>query len=626
MIHTKTPRCFVGWTGKSPHPPMLPAGRTPVWSAPSPLWTVGDWRPDEARAVAEGSRKAVFLGTCLATDDELRRALRTATVETMLDSFQRLPGSYAVVVQYGQDIHVLTDRAGLHPVYHTQLAEGTVFGSDALILAALRHRNLGEAVNSGTLAAGLFVPDLTESLNSNMFRGVARAGPGNVLTLFPSGHTRVTALAIRAAFADAEEACSLLRSALLTAVDRRVSAASKLSTDLSGGLDSSTLAVLSAQAGGTPVAVTYTDPYAGNDEDLHFARAIAATEPRLDHIVVTGNQTTLPFTAFNSTPMTDDPTLDAVIYARTSHRLAPALAHKSSCHLTGDGGDVVLTAPGMIYLGDLARAGSGAKLRHESTGWARLRHHSARTVRRTATTLANTSWNETLQLLTSQLTASHVPFPPRRGPAGHLAWAMLSPAASWGTLRSRQELAERLRVVGAPYPNGIRPDSADAVALRAIHWHGAATRSFTKVTRSLGITVQAPYFDGQVVDACLAATAASRTTVDHAKPLLAAAVGDRMPPTLIARRTKGDYTACEYHGLRTNARQLNALLDNSMLADLDVINPDQARGALGRSLAGAAAPLGALSAVVAAEAWLHNLDTLDPAGWWEPRIQEEGTR
>src|SRR5207248_433693 len=108
----------------------------------------------------------------------------------------------------------------------------------------------------------------------------------------------------------ADAASAVLRDVLLTAVERRMCGASNLSTDLSGGLDSSTLAVLAAQAGGRLVAVTYADPYAVNDEDVHFARTVAAAEPRLHHVVVTGDETTLPFTALDSTPVTDEPTLD----------------------------------------------------------------------------------------------------------------------------------------------------------------------------------------------------------------------------------------------------------------------------------------------------------------------------
>jgi asparagine synthase (glutamine-hydrolysing) len=342
---------------------------------------------------------------------------------------------------------------------------------------------------------------------------------------------------------------------------------------------------------------------------------------------MTGDTTTLPFTDMASTPVTDEPSHDALIIARTRHRLIPAVANDSALHLTGDGGDAVLTAPGLTYLADLARQRRTRQLRHEVTGWARLRHHDTRRVHRAATHLAATSWPDTLRHLADQLADPHPAGAGRRELETHLTWAALSPAAAWGTQRIRRGLAAQLDAsIAAQHPDDLRPDSADAVAARTVRWHGAATRGFTQITRALGITVATPFLDGPVIDACLAVPATERTTVNHAKPLLNAALGDLMPPGLLARRTKGDYSSCEYHGLRTNAPTLRELLAAPLLAELGVLNPDGPRDALRLGLTGTPAPVGALGAVLATETWLRALDTLNPTGWWEPHTPQEDQR
>jgi asparagine synthase (glutamine-hydrolysing) len=622
-------RCFVGWAGPTPWPAMAPAARTTVWSTPSPLWTLGEWRPDEVRVVtvAERGVRAAFLGGCLATDSELRRALLAVHATARLEMLQQLPGSYAVVVDDGRNVHVLTDRAGLHPVFHSQLGAGTVFASDALLLAALQHPNLAEAVNPTALAAGMFLPELAQPLGTaSVFSGVQRIGAAHALTLAPNTPPQSRPLRTGVEAASLVEAGTLLQQALVTAVDRRVRAVTNVSTDLSGGLDSSCLAVLAAQAGAVPVAVTYADPYAVNDEDFHFARTIAVTQPRLHHIVMAGDHGTLPFTAMSTMHVTDEPSLDAVIIARTRHRLAPALAHHSGLHLTGDGGDVVLTAPGLTYLGDLARTRQRRALRQEASGWARLRHQPARRVIAAATVLARTSWPDTLGRLADQLTDPHLNSPPRRGLSEHLAWAALSPATAWGTLHVRSALAMRLRAASAsPDAYWSRPDGADAVALRALLWHGSATRGFTQIARALGVPVATPFLDNQVIDACLAVPVVERTTVTQAKPLLAAALGDRVPAGLLARRTKGDYSACEYHGLRANAEELRALLAQPLLAELGVLVPDGPREALRLGLAGMSVSMGSLGVVLATETWLRALSTLDATRWWRPTTTPEDT-
>lgn len=624
MPRTPFPRCFVGWNGMK-HPTALPARGVPVWPSPRPLWTMGDWLPHEIRVVTGVDSRVALFGRCLATDDELRVAVCVPTIESRLENLRRLPGSYGVVVDTGDVVHVLTDRAGLHPVFYLRADGGTMFASNAMALAALRSRNLGDVVDPAAIAAGLFLPDLSDRLSDgSVFRDVHRVGGGETLIVDTHRETVVHRRSRRITSAGVDDAAVILGNALQTAVERRVASVDSVSADLSGGLDSTSVAVLSAQAGASPVVITYADPRGVNDEDVHFASRVAGADHRLRHVVVHGGDDTLPFTTMDAMPMTDEPSFDAVIIGRTRRRLAPAIAHASQCHLTGDGGDVVLVAPGLTYLGDLARARRKKALAHEAAGWARLRHHRASDVRRAASALARASWPDTIQRLADDLSDPGLTISPRRGPDEPLSWAALSPVASWGMPSIRRVLSSRLRAVANDDAvDSVRPDSADAGAYRAVRWHGAATRSFAQVARALGLSVESPFLDDQVIEACFSVPAVARTTVDQAKPLLAAAVGSQMPNGLLSRRTKGDYTACEYYGLRANSQPLRALLAASRLADLGIVAPDGPREALRLGLAGARTPIGALVAVVATENWLRTVDTIDPTDWWQRQPPKE---
>ncbi len=626
MAVTPIRRCFVGWVGPDTCSPVVPAGRTPVGLPGWRLWTVGDWSSREIRVAARpaAGTSAVFLGACLATAAELQQVLRAAVAGAAPQVLQTLPGSYAVMLQDANGAQVLTDRAGLHPLFHTAFAGGTMFASDALVLAALHHHNLGESVNQTAVAAGLFLPDLPELFGTaSVLRRVERVGSATVVNILPDRRPTTRPLLNAARQSVTPDAAGVaLRAALVNAVGRRVGGGGDVSADLSGGLDSSSVAVLAARAGATPVAITYADPHAVNDEDVHLAGTVAAGQPRLRHVVVTGGTSVLPFTDMGSTPVTDEPSLDAVIFARTRHRLIPAVEHHSQLHLTGDGGDAVLAAPGLTYLADLARQRRRRELRHEVTGWARLRHSDARRVHRAVTRLAATSWTDTTNHLADRLADGHPSSARRPEVEAQLAWASLSPAAAWGTSHARRGLIDHLRAAGSATGDEDW-NSADAVAARTVRWHGAATRGFTQITRALGLTVAAPFLDGPVIDVCLAVPATERTTVDHAKPLLTAALGALMPPGLLTGRTKGDYSSAEYHGLRANARSLHELLAAPLLAELGVLDPTGPRQALRLGLSGAPAPMGALGAVIATETWLRALDTLSPSGWWEPRTPKD---
>lgn len=127
-----------------------------LWGDPDPLWAVGDWRPDEVRVVkADPQNRIAVLGTCGATDEELRVGLFAARGGA-LRHLTAWPGSYTAVVQVGRRIMVCGDLAGARPVFYTPWAGGTAYATAALPLADLIEANL----DFGHLAALLAAPDV----------------------------------------------------------------------------------------------------------------------------------------------------------------------------------------------------------------------------------------------------------------------------------------------------------------------------------------------------------------------------------------------------------------------------------------------------------------------------------
>ncbi|MFC7469200.1 hypothetical protein ACFQVA_19130 [Actinomadura keratinilytica] len=78
---------------------LTPVGARLLWDGPDPLWAVGDWRPDEIRVVrADADTRIAVLGTCAATDEQLRVGLFAARGGA-LRHLTAWPGSYTAVVQ-----------------------------------------------------------------------------------------------------------------------------------------------------------------------------------------------------------------------------------------------------------------------------------------------------------------------------------------------------------------------------------------------------------------------------------------------------------------------------------------------------------------------------------------------
>ncbi|MGH4012619.1 MAG: albusnodin/ikarugamycin family macrolactam cyclase [Pseudonocardiaceae bacterium] len=597
-----TDRFFVGCFGPTPH--LVPVGARLVWPGRHPLWTVGEWASSDITARGLGEARLALFGCCLATDAELDAALTRAVRTENPAVLAGLPGSFAAVLDLGTLIHVVTDLAGGHPMFHTEHRRTRWFASSALPLAALGGPLDLTAVDQGALATRLFCAGWDNAVHpTSLFTGVQRVCGGHVLTVRDAlpvvrplpAPPRVTL----------REGAEKLSGALAVGVQRRLGRSHNPTADLSGGLDSSSIVALAAVTGARLVTVTY----AGNADDVHAARRVLGALSGLDQVIVRANAESLPFAGLDDAPLTDEPSLEVLIAARTQRRISPARA--GDLHLTGDGGDAVLIGD-LTYLGDLARALRLRRLRREATGWARLRHQPAAPLLRAACQLARTNWDQALHRAADRLIAGQGGglLPLER----HMAWAAVSPVAAWGSSRARGDVAARLQSRTA----AVDPSAAsgDAAARRAVLWHGALIRDFRRFARRCGVDAHSPFMDNQVVAACLAVPVCERTTVTVAKPLLRAALCRHVPAGVLDRSTKGDYTAYEYQGLRTGARELRALLRNPLLAELGVIDPVRPRRALETGIAGGAIPLGALGDVIAAEVWLRALDETRHC-WWE---------
>lgn len=565
------------------------------------LCLLGSWPPEHVRVLSTGRREAVFLGECLAPEHVIRRLLAGALdARTATDRLGALEGSYCVVVTEGDELAWAGDLAGLHRLWFRQEPDGVRFASSPTSLTGLE----ASVPDIAGLAAFLSFPDLIDLLGTSPVQGAVPVGPHQLLHV-RQGKATLRDRTLPVPTATLAEGAKSLRSALMGTLGRHHQAA-EVSCDLSGGLDSSTIAVLAARTTRCSVqALTYTDPFARND-DLDHARRIAGGSPGLEWKVVQGNTTTLPFWDLESAPGTDVPSLDPLIWARTRARLAPA--SRDGVHLVGDGGDVVLGAP-LTYLAELARPKHVRRFLAETNALARLRQRPAHRVLRASLALACTDLRSTLMDLAHRLRHTTDTGPGVREPLETgIAWSRPNKALAWTTSHLREDLAERLR--GLATSLGPQHEGADAHAWRMIHRHSDATRSFIALAdQALGVSVRAPFFDNSVVAACMSVTARERATALEAKPLLRAAVSDVMPGELYARRTKGDYGGCEYQGLRKNATRVRELLREARLFDLRIVRPDPVIRALDSAIDGGTAPMAALHGVLAVETWLRAQDT-----------------
>ncbi|MFG3024909.1 asparagine synthase-related protein [Streptomyces sp. NPDC048254] len=637
----------LGHDGETVHP----VGSQLLWGDPDPLWAVGDWRPDEVRVIkADAQNRIAVLGTCGATDEELRLGLFTARGGA-LRHLTAWPGSYTAVVQVGRRITVCGDLAGARPVFHTPWAGGTAYATAALPLADLIEANL----DYGHLAALLAAPDVPAAVHdSTPYEGVRRIPPGHALILRTgarevAGYEQVASLAVAAPSADPDRAVDAVRDALVEAVRARLSAPRHvpdidpgpvpgmgpaerraargmpvpgIGADLSGGPASGTLALLAAGLPGMPgtvlghgtgagerlLAVTFNDlAVGGREAELQRAGTLAAN-PRLHHVVVTGGEDMLPYADLEG-PLTDEPGPSLVHAARHRARLAAG----SADHFTGYGARQVLDA----HPARLADLLMDRKRRHLVRPVAALAKAdgsvmvSAR-VYSAARRLARTPYRAGVESLAERLLRRRFDDP--GGAVGAslaaLTWARPGPAARWLTGEALAEVSVLLQ--GAANRSGVGPGQrpGDYRARAVLARHAADIRILEQAAEIRSQRLHAPFLDNQVVRACRDLPEALRVRPGARAAILrtvleGAGVAD-LPPGWGAP-SHASSAAATRTGLRVAADDLIALFSTPLLAQAGLVEARVVRKAVRAAAAGEPLPLDGLADLVSLELWLRRL-------------------
>jgi asparagine synthase (glutamine-hydrolysing) len=263
----------------------------------------------------------------------------------------RIDGMFAVALWDGQArrLTLARDRAGEKPLFIAESRHGIAFASEPAALLALPwiSRDPDPAALARYLVHGFFAGEETG------FRGIRALPPGCVLEFHDRGVQRTRywrpwdALAERPAALSDDAAIAGTRDRLARAVAMRVPSDVPFGVFLSGGLDSSLIAVMAARARSTRFPTFCLRlPDRGYDESA-YARAVAERIGSEHHEVTldaTGGEEALEsFAASMDLPLGDPSVLPTWAIARFAARHVPVV-------LTGEGADE-LFAGYPTYLG-----------------------------------------------------------------------------------------------------------------------------------------------------------------------------------------------------------------------------------------------------------------------------------
>jgi asparagine synthase (glutamine-hydrolysing) len=538
-----------------------------------------------------------LIGHCLLSEDnltlELGLALRTGTVDRLLAS----PGSCSVVMVRRCGEHVLAaDDGGQFPLYTARRGDEIVFGSSASAVAS----RIGAEVDLLSLAIDVVAPREWE-LNATRtgFVGVRRLIPGHRLHIDVGGVREVDATIrpdpLRTLDACAEE----LRTKLQVAVAARfLDDSARISTDFSGGIDSTSLAFLALEHVESLPAITFSHARMAVEDDLAHARRFAWIDPRIRQHHVVGTEENLPYQELRR-PV-DEPTPAVMAIGVDIAKLAAAKSFGCDTHLVGEGGDLVLTAP-HNYLLDLARQRHFDVLWRHCAAWARLRFRSPMGLFKHVLRLAWIGRREGMLRFAASLEAA--PASRRQSWEHETVTSWGAPSCDWLAAPARNALVDHLRFTGEEPDRGF--GAGDRATMGQLRSANRAYQMQRAVGSELGVRVHAPYLDTEVVRTCLGVESWRKADPAITKKLLSRALAGIVPEEVLTRSTKGDYTRAAHLGLRRAAPRILALLNDSVSADLGLVEPSRVVAAVERAARGLDGDWAPLNHVLGIELWLR---------------------
>ncbi|WP_306318788.1 MULTISPECIES: asparagine synthase-related protein [unclassified Streptomyces] len=517
---------------------------------------------------ARGADAVVVIGPSVAEglDADLGAARDNAALHARLA--RRLPGVHHVISRTGTESWVRGTASGLRRVYATTGPGGPRLASDRpAVLAALTGARLDEAALALRLLD--FVP---HPLGGRpVWRGVTEVDPAHALVLTADGTSGATRTRTRRWWHAPDpqlplaEGALRLRDALDHSVRAHLATRTRVSCELSGGLDSTSLTFLARRTEPERLALLTVASRESHAEDETWARRAAALAPEASHDVVPASEVPLFYEGVGDGPApgdvpTDEPLPVAPARARARMLLARAAATGSECHVTGYGGDELFMA--------LPAAAADLFPRRPRAAWNRVgavRHQLGWPL--LATTRALLARRPFGAWLADAVTDD----PPPTARTPQLSWGVRQTLPPWLTPDARTLVRDTFREAAAhAEPLAPRPGrhlDLDTVRIGARHF-----QAMEEYGLGIGLPVAAPLYADHVIEATLAVRLADRIDPARYKPLLAEAVREVVPAPLLARTTKDHMNGDSAQGLARHADAIRSLWRDSRLAALGLVD------------------------------------------------------
>jgi asparagine synthase (glutamine-hydrolysing) len=142
--------------------------------------------------------------------------------------------------------------------------------------------------------------------------------------------------------------------------------------------------------------------------------------------------------------------------------------------------------------------------------------------------------------------------------------------------------------------------------IASIWQHARMTRASLASYEAEGVYLDYPYYDRNVVEACLSARPVEITRPGQPKPILVEALRHEIPNLCLVRTTKAHGCSVADSGVRRNAEALRTFLQDSVLAEMGLIDIGAYRRTLELQLMGLQTHYGGFEETLSTEIWLRH--------------------
>ncbi|MFB8278947.1 asparagine synthase-related protein [Nocardia colli] len=505
-----------------------------------------------------------------------------------------IDGSFHSVVDLRGDIYVRGSAYGSRGLYRARV-DGIDIAADSV--HALQHL-VGGALEVGALAAHLLEPIPHHLAQRPLLAGIEPMPPGTGLVITPRGASRlIEAKTMTAPVGGIHEGAQEVQHRLVGAVSARTAAGGTVTSELSGGYDSTSISFIATRGPAEIKLLTARGRDSAN-EDIDWALRAARHIPEIEHTILPASELPLTYAG-----LTDEPTWlnepSPLIVGRSRMGAIARLASTfgPSVHLTGHGGDHVFSGLPTLYRDLLWR--------RPFTAWRGLRGYAA---------LGGWRWRDLMsdaiepigfQSWWTRNSSPAVGLPERRKPM--LGWSLAPALPGWATEVATAEISAGIHWMAAT-AEPLAPERGRHVELETII-EGARTAAVLNrmSLASGGPPLAAPFFDDRVIAAALSVAVQHRVSAWTYKPLLGAAMRGIVPDAVLQRQTKDDGSHDVELGLRRHRDELVALWENSRLAEIGLIDAQRLKR-LCANPSSLELEEGTMYTTIACELWLRDLE------------------